>query len=67
MNPICRMFGHEPAHGYNRKAGSGYFRIASIAIDGMGVEHATLTSECERCGLRYIVGMVHLPPVKKSI
>jgi hypothetical protein len=60
MNPICRMFGHRPERGYTR-SDTGYFRISGIAIDGMGVRHATLTSECRRCGVRYMIGKVHLP------
>ena len=61
MKILCKLFGHVPEYGYGRSKGHGYFRISGTQTDGVGRIHAALTTECERCGKRYQVGMLHLP------
>ena len=67
MNMICKMFGHQPAFGWYRKPGGGYFDIKYDSTDGLGIVHATLHCNCERCGEKYQVGMVHVPDPKKLL
>ncbi len=61
MKLICSLFGHRPAFGYGHVEGGGYFIVKKTVIDGMGVQHARLFCNCERCGKNYQVGMIHLP------
>jgi hypothetical protein len=64
---ICKWFGHRPAYGYGRIEGAGYFRIRPGEKDGMGVVHADIISDCERCGYQnYRVGRIHLPKATHS-
>jgi hypothetical protein len=60
-NLLCKMFGHRPAFGYAHREGEGYFRVRIGPTDGMGVVHADLLCDCERCGTNYRVGKIHLP------
>lgn len=57
---ICWLFGHRPAFGYGEIEGEGYFKLARGSIDGVGREHARLYTECQRCGITYKVGMLHI-------
>lgn len=49
---LCRLFGHRPA--LDR-----YGRVEGGPVDGLGVEHATLRGECERCGDALALGRFH--------
>lgn len=61
MNLLCRLFGHRPAFGCWNTEGEGYFRVIRIGVDGIGTHHASLYCDCERCGVNYKVGNVHIP------
>jgi hypothetical protein len=63
MNWLCWLFGHRPAFGYSRVEGSGYMKINLMGKDGIGRLHASINSECERCGENYRVGYIHVPRV----
>ena len=67
MRFLCMMFGHIPDPGYGRIKGSGqgYFRLKLAEKDGMGVQHATLHTECARCGQVYQLGRIHVPQLGK--
>lgn len=64
MGILCRLFGHRSVEGYYHDDEEGncyrYFKIDSVCKDGMGRKHATLTTDCRRCGKNYIVGKIHL-------
>jgi hypothetical protein len=61
VNLICKLFGHRPRFGYASIEGAGYFKVKSTVTDGIGRVHASLITECHRCGVVYQVGMLHLP------
>lgn len=61
MSILCRLFGHKPEYGYCGVSGTGYFTVRNIIADGIGRFHADLICKCERCGLVYQVGKIHLP------
>jgi hypothetical protein len=64
MNLICFAVGHKTVDGYEHCLP--YFKISMTATDGIGRVHAWLETECERCGERYSIGMVHLPTDPKN-
>ena len=54
---MCTILGHrlptycgEPVYGQVR------------AVDGIGRHHADVYADCDRCGTRYLVVKIHLPP-----
>jgi hypothetical protein len=62
----CDRFGHIPNPGYGRhynpiNSGEGYFRVVQRELDGVGTRHASLHTECERCGKKYQIGRIHIP------
>lgn len=61
MNILCRLFGHRPAFGYGNAEGDGYFDVKIGITDGSGRVHAKLQCNCERCGIKYQVGKIHVP------
>jgi hypothetical protein len=61
--PICTVYGHRPAFGYGDHEGYGYFDVRLNTVDGIGRQHADLYTFCERCGVKYHVGMIHVPKV----
>lgn len=60
-NLLCRLFGHRPAFGYGNSKSEGYFNVEVRGTDGLGRTHAVLYCDCERCGVNYHVGNIHLP------
>ena len=64
MKIFCKLFGHKPEYGYGAVAGTGYFTVRNIVVDGTGRFHADLLCTCERCGLVYQVGKIHLPTME---
>jgi hypothetical protein len=66
MNLICRIFGHRPAFGYGHCEGEGYFTVRLCEVDGMGVQHATLHRDCQRCGKNYQVGRIAVPRLERK-
>jgi hypothetical protein len=65
MNILCFMFGHRPRFGYCHEEGAGYFRVELCEVDGTGTQHASLYCDCERCGVNYHVGRIHVPPIER--
>ena len=61
MSIICKLFGHSPSKGYHGDPGDGYCRMEYRATDGLNTVHASLHSECHRCGKEFQVGMLHVP------
>lgn len=64
MNLLCKIFGHQPPVYAQRgwySPGEQYMHVKSFAIDGIGKEHASITSECPRCKKNFLVGKIHLP------
>jgi len=59
MKLLCKLFDHKSVKGWCN--GMPYFRITGITTDGIGHKHARLQTECERCGEKFTIGMVHLP------
>lgn len=60
MKIICSLFGHRPAFGYGRSEGYGYFTQLFDGTDGINRTHVKLRCDCERCGVNYQVGKIHL-------
>lgn len=67
MNISCKSFGHIPSRGCWGIPGSGYFKVKLDAVDGIGRQHARLYSSCERCGVEYQVGMIHVPKLVRTL
>lgn len=68
MALFCKWFGHVPNHGWKEdKTGNGYFWLTFYAHDGMDVVHANVIGDCERCGIKYQIGRVHLPKTDRDI
>lgn len=63
MNILCHLFGHRPRFGYGHGEGEGYFRVTLGPVDGIGVHHANLHCDCQRCDTNYKVGMIHVPRI----
>ena len=62
MSLLCKIFGHVPAYGYGDRPGRGYFNVELPPYeDNIGRLHCDLTCKCERCGIKYNVGKIHLP------
>lgn len=70
MKLLCQLFGHQPPV-YARKGwyspGEEYGRVLRGPIDGLGAEHAKVEAECARCGDKFIVVRIHLPPEKSRV
>ncbi len=64
MNILCKLFGHQPPI-YAKKGwyspGEEYARVERAGVDGCGVEHATVHSECPRCGEVFKLARIHIP------
>lgn len=63
MHLLCKIFGHRPSRGYYDVNGDGYFTVRLTEVDGIGRQHATLHTECHRCGVLYQVGKIHVPHI----
>ena len=61
MSIICKLFGHRPQFGWGNSEGHGYFRVVNYHSDGINTHHAYLICDCERCGVNYQVGKIHIP------
>ena len=59
MGLFKRKCKHESVKGYSGRLP--YFDIDGVITDGIGREHAWLSTICAKCGDRYTIGMVHLP------
>lgn len=57
---LCAVFGHRTSG--DEFDGGEYMKVERRAIDGIGRHHAQITTDCKRCGEKFRVGMVHLPP-----
>lgn len=64
MKLLCKLLGHQPPHYFGNVH---YGRVIRGGIDGLGVEHASVEAECERCGQRYQIIKIHLPPEKARV
>ena len=66
---LCALFGHQPpvyaAKGW-WSPGESYARISNICEDGIKRRHATIKSECPRCGEKFTLCYVHLPSEKSN-
>ena len=60
MSIICKLFGHKPGMGYYKRDGDGYLTVTGGPVDALGTEHASVLSECARCGTTFKVGNLHL-------
>lgn len=60
MNIICRAVGHVTSGEHPRCPGEEYMEIDYFCVDGVGRKHAIIHAECQRCGDRFKVGMVHI-------
>ena len=65
MSVLCKLFGHQPPVYGERgwwSPGEEYAKVEkSIVTDGIGRHHATVTSECPRCGREFKLCRIHLP------
>ncbi len=66
---LCILFGHKPpvyaAKGW-WSPGESYAHITNICQDGIRRKHATIKSECPRCGEKFILCYLHLPSEKSN-
>lgn len=69
MRFLCMIFGHVPDPGWKKVKGSGqgYFRLKRAEVDGCGIQHATLHTDCVRCGSAFQIGRIHVPKDTRSL
>jgi hypothetical protein len=61
MNILCKMFGHQIGTGYKNSIGEKYLSVGGGPVDGIGRVHASIHTDCARCGELFKLGNIHLP------
>jgi len=56
---LCKIFGHRTSG--DEYLGQEYLTVHPENIDGIGRWHATIETECKRCGQIFRVGKIHIP------